>query len=228
MRRLLETLARNWRLKLAALGIALLLWSVVKAEEIVSVYVRGVPVTVSVRDPAWENAGSPAPARVTLQLTGPVREVLRIAFERPRIVVPVEDVRDSVMVAGLRADWVHLSGSLTRTRVDDIIPASVRLAFHRVPGLPRATGTARVAPSAPAVLGRPIAPAGSAPAAPAAGSAPVSRRDSAAAPDSAPPRGRASRASALARRPQRVRVSPVRAPARGRWSAPAPRAGDSP
>ncbi len=60
MRRLLEALARNWRLKLAALGIALLLWSVVKAEEVVSVFVRGVPVSVSVRDPAWVSAGPPA------------------------------------------------------------------------------------------------------------------------------------------------------------------------
>lgn len=189
MRRLLEALARNWRLKLAALGIALLLWSVVKAEETVSVFVRGVPVSVSVRDPAWENAGPPAPARVTLQLTGPVREVLRVAFQRPRIVVPMEEVRDSMMVAGLRADWVHLSGSLSRTRVDDILPGSVRLSFHRVAGIPatRTTGPATVAPSAGAVLGRPIGPAGSAPA---AGSPAVSRRDSAAAPDSAPPRGR--------------------------------------
>ncbi len=174
MRRLLEWLARNWRLKLAALGIALLLWSVVKAEEIVSVYVRGVPVSVTLRDPGWMSAASPAPARVTLVLTGPVREVLRLAFSRPRIVVPVEDVRDSVMVTGLRTAWVHLSGDFARTQIDDIVPATVRLSFRRAlpaatttagpaAGATAATASAPAAPGPPAVLGRPIVPAGVAP-----------------------------------------------------------------
>ncbi len=170
MRHVLEWLARNWRLKLAALGVSLLLWSVVKAEEIVSVYVRNVPVEVSLRDPAWVSARAPVPASVTLQLTGPVREVLRVAYERPRIVVPVEDVRDSVFVSGLRADWVHLSGDLSRTRVDDIVPATIRLSFHRIrpeatppvaaqPGgqaapaavTPAPAGTASPVPAPPAV-----------------------------------------------------------------------------
>jgi len=157
VRLFLERVARNWRLKLAALGIALLLWSVVKAEEIVSVYVRGVPVSVSLRQPGWEMLQPPAPARVTVLLTGPVREVLRLGFERPRIVVPVEDVRDSVLVSGLRADWVHLSGDLARTRVDDIVPAAVRLTFRRIG--PAGNGRARGVRAPPAAAPPPGGPA---------------------------------------------------------------------
>jgi len=190
VRRLLDWLARNWRLKLAALGIALLLWSVVKAEEVVSVVVRGVPVSVSLRDPAWQAVGPPTPTRVALQLTGPVREVLRVAFSHPRVVVPVEDVHDSVLVAGLRSGWVHLSGDVPRTQVDDIVPGSVRLHFRRVseaaiPGASERAAAAPVArppearaaaPSAepPRLLGRPL------PAAPrAAAESAAVRRDTA-------------------------------------------------
>ncbi len=180
MRRVLEWLARNWRLKLAALGISLLLWSVVKAEEVVSVYVRGVPVSVSLRDPNWVMAGPPVPGRVALQLTGPVREVLRLAFSHPRVVVPVEDVRDSVMVTGLRAGWVHLSGDLSRTQLDDITPSTVRLRFLRAAPAPGRAGAGGVpAAGPPAVLGRPLAPAGPVPAGTRPESGAVSRRDSA-------------------------------------------------
>jgi YbbR domain-containing protein len=132
MRRLWDLAVRDWNLKLTALAVALLLWAAVKSEELVSAAVTGVPVGVSLRDPRWQLASAPSPARVTLQVTGPVREILRLAVERPRVLVPVEDLRDSVLVAVIRSGWVQLAPGLDRTRVDDIQPAAVRLVFDPV------------------------------------------------------------------------------------------------
>lgn len=132
MRRFWGWIARDWKLKLAALGIAVLVWSAVKAEETMTVTVNAVPVNVDLRDPGWELAGRPSPATVSVDLTGPVRELLRVAVARPRVVLPLEEVHDSLLVAVIRSNWVHLDGGLTRTRVEDVHPATVRLVFDPV------------------------------------------------------------------------------------------------
>ncbi len=119
----------NWTLKLASLGVALLLWTVVRAEDVVTATVPRVPVYASIRDPGWELASAPAPASVRLQLTGPVRELVHLALQRPQVVVPVEDVRDSVLVLVVRDSWIRFPRGITRTRVDDVHPATVRLVF---------------------------------------------------------------------------------------------------
>jgi len=132
VRRVLEWLARNWRLKLAALGISVLLWSIVKAEEVVSVYITGVPVRVDLRDPAWTLAATPA--RVSVAVTGPVRDIIRLTMERPRVVVPVEEVHESVVVMPLRTSWLRLPGEGGRTSVEDFVPSTIRLVFSPVVG----------------------------------------------------------------------------------------------
>lgn len=130
----------NWTLKLAAVGVAILLWTVVRAEDVVSASIPGVRVYASIRDPGWELAAPPAPASVRLQLTGPVRELVRLAFQRPEVLVPVEEVRDSVLVLVVRDSWIRFPRGITRTRVDDVAPATIRLVFD-----PMATRTLGVA-----------------------------------------------------------------------------------
>lgn len=132
MRRFWERVTRDWTLKLASLGVAVLLWSIVKSEELTSVTINNVPVAVRVRDPGWELASAPSPSRVSLVFTGPLREVVRLAVESPRVVVPVEEVQDSVEVTVLRSNWVELEGSFPRTQVSDIRPSTARLVFDRV------------------------------------------------------------------------------------------------
>lgn len=132
MARLWEWVSRDWTLKLTAVGISLLLWAVVRSEELTTVTLHDVPVQVHVRDPNWELAGRPTPRRVSLQLTGPVRELLRLQVGGPRVLVPVEEVRDSVVVAVIRSAWVDLGADVSRTRVDDIVPTTVRLVLDPV------------------------------------------------------------------------------------------------
>ena len=132
MRPALRWLTQEWTLKLAGIGIALLLWVVVKSEDVVTVAVANIPVRVSIRDPGWELATAPMPSRVSLQVTGPVREVLHLLVDRPRVVVPVEGVVDSVQVLVLRSGWVQFPEDVVRTRVEDLRPPTIRLVFDPV------------------------------------------------------------------------------------------------
>jgi len=125
--------ARNWILKGIALGLALLIWGVVKADEPARVTVRDIPVEVVVGDTEWVLAAPPAPATATVVFSGPFRELARLAVERPRIIVPIEEVQDSVEMRPLRTGWVQIDADLTRTRIEDIRPpGSVLLIFERL------------------------------------------------------------------------------------------------
>src|SRR5690606_40949121 len=106
-------------LKLAALGLALLLWSVVRAEAPVSVTIPDVPIEVALRDARWMSAAPPAPDAVSVVFSGPVRDLLRLAVERPRIVIPVDEVTDSTEVHLLQPRWVLVGRDLERVRAED-------------------------------------------------------------------------------------------------------------
>jgi YbbR domain-containing protein len=121
---------RNWALKLASLVLAFLLWSVVRAEAPNRVTVPAVPIEVANRDAGWVLAGAPDPPRVDVVIIGPVRELVRLAVEQPRIVVPIDQVADSVVVRQIDPRWVRLRGNFDRTRIEDVRPASVRLRFE--------------------------------------------------------------------------------------------------
>lgn len=130
MHRLLNTLSNNLLLKLTALGLAFLLWFSVKTDN--QMRIDGIPVEVSNGDPDWVVAGEPDPPQVGVVFSGPYRELIRMAVERPSVVVPVAEVRDSTQIVALRPNWVTLGNGLTSTRVEDIRPAAVRLTFDRV------------------------------------------------------------------------------------------------
>jgi hypothetical protein len=124
---------RNWVLKVTAIGLALLIWVVVKADEPARIVVRDIPIEVVVGDAGWVLAAPPAPATATVVFSGPFWELARLAVERPRIVVPIEEVQDSVEMRPLRTGWVQFDGDLSRTRIEDIRPSgSVLLLFERL------------------------------------------------------------------------------------------------
>ncbi|MFO7259855.1 MAG: YbbR-like domain-containing protein [bacterium] len=148
-RRVTELITRNWTLKLTALGLALLLWSVVKAEAPVRVTIPDVPVEVALRDARWAPAAPPAPGTVSVVFSGPVRDLLRLAVERPRIVIPVDEVKDSAEVHLLQPRWVQVGDDGERVRAEDIRPSTVRLSFERV--------TTRLLPVVAATRGEPLA-----------------------------------------------------------------------
>ena len=146
MRRLFETLTNDLLLKLTALGLAFLLWTLVKTDNEVSI--DGIAVDVANRDAEWILAKEPDPAAVRVVFSGPMRELVRVAAERPQILVPLDSVRDSVDVIVLRPNWVTLGNGVENVRVNEIRPAAVRLEFDKV--------TSRVLPVVARVVGSPM------------------------------------------------------------------------
>lgn len=125
----LRSLAQNWRLKLAALALAVLLWAVVSAEQVTT---QWIPVRVEpvVRDPSYVLTGGPEPAEVRVRFTGPGRELWELALDRPVLVLPVRDVgaaRSFVLDPGM----VRVPEGL-RVNAEDVRPAVVRLELERV------------------------------------------------------------------------------------------------
>lgn len=119
--------ARNWRLKLSALGLTLFLWAVVRAQEPTSQDdLFTVPVRAQVGDLAWTLAGGPTPASVQVRFRGPPDDLIRLAREGTSVRVPIDSVTSPDTVIQLRRDWVVV-GAGSSLVVEDISPASVRV-----------------------------------------------------------------------------------------------------
>jgi len=77
---------RNWRLKIAAFAITVLLWATIRVSAVSRQDLPDVAVRVENDDPDWVPVGFPSPATVQLGLTGPARDLFRVAVDRPVIV----------------------------------------------------------------------------------------------------------------------------------------------
>jgi YbbR domain-containing protein len=124
-------LLRNWTLKLAAFGVALMLWVAVRAETPSRQDFPGVPVQVDLSDPRWALAGEPSPSTVTVRFGGPSREILGIAVARPSVVIPIDAVSGSDTLVVLRTQWVQMQGGAA-VIVESIEPAAVRLSLEPI------------------------------------------------------------------------------------------------
>ncbi|MBW3569912.1 MAG: YbbR-like domain-containing protein [Gemmatimonadetes bacterium] len=125
----LAALAHNWRLKLAALGLALLIWAAVSAEQVTS---QWIPVRVDpvVRDPEFVLTGPPDPAEVRVRFSGPGRELWELALDRPSLVLPLSEIGNRRAFA-LDASMLRIPAGLS-VNVQDIRPAVVRVDVERL------------------------------------------------------------------------------------------------
>jgi len=124
-------LSRNWTLKLSAFGIALLLWVAVRAEAPNRQELEGVPVRVELSDPEWALVGDPTPTTVTVRFGGPSRELMRMALDRPSVVIPMDEVASGDTIVLLRNAWVRVQDR-PGVIAEDIQPSSVRLVLEPV------------------------------------------------------------------------------------------------
>jgi YbbR domain-containing protein len=129
VRRLLDVITHNWVLKLAALVVALLLWSLVRADEPFQ-RTEWAPVVVEVADPDWQLAEPPQPDSVEVTFSGPFRDLWRVGAARPQVVVPVENVNDTTELRVLSGNLVRLQDDLGRTRVEALHPNTVTLHYE--------------------------------------------------------------------------------------------------
>jgi YbbR domain-containing protein len=119
----------NWRLKLSALGLSVFLWALVQTEPRNAETFSAVPVEVDVADTSWTASGPPTPSTVELRLTGPTREIIRLAREGTLVRVPIREVGSADTVVTLRRDWVAL-GEGRGVSVESLNPSTVRIVLE--------------------------------------------------------------------------------------------------
>jgi hypothetical protein len=125
----LRDLTDNWRLKLAAVGLAVLVWAVVSAEQPTTQWIP-VRVEAQVRDPDFVLAGPPDPAQVQVRFSGPGRELWELALDRPRLYLPVREVGEQ-RVFPLEGGMVRIPPGLSAT-VLEIRPQFARVELQRL------------------------------------------------------------------------------------------------
>ena len=122
-------LIRNWRLKLAALGLAVFLWAVVRTDPVSTTTVISAPVLVDLSgNPEWTTAAPPEPARVSVHVRGAARDIQRLQSTGVVMRVPMASVTGADTVVTLRPAWATVDGALTVERID---PPDVGISFER-------------------------------------------------------------------------------------------------
>ncbi len=132
MKRIIRFFTENWALKLTALVLAILLWLAVQSSKPQMATFRNVPVQVDLRDPDWRLKGEPSPSVIALSVMGPRGDLVSLANNPPRIVLPVERVNDTVQTQVVPPQWVRIPEGLRDVRILDLRPDTVRLHYERL------------------------------------------------------------------------------------------------
>lgn len=120
----------NWKLKLSAVAMAVLLWGVMRQPASQGA-VPNVPVRVQLDDEGWQLVGRADPPQVQVTFGGPSADIGNLQYNPPPVVIPVDDVHAGDTTVMLRNSWVELSG-WPSVFVRSITPNSVRLRFDSV------------------------------------------------------------------------------------------------
>ena len=139
-------LVRNWRLKIAALALAVLLWVTMRLtdDRIDQLSIPDVDVRVEHVHRDWFLRQPPSPAAVRMSVSGPVGDILRVAMARPSVVIRVDTVLAEDTVLTLVHDWVT-DIDRNGVSIENFQPSTVRLFFERnreveIPVTARLTG----------------------------------------------------------------------------------------
>lgn len=127
----LGTLVRNGRLKVAALGLALFLWVMVRVGAPGQSDIL-VPIDIRLDEPGWVVLGDPVPAAVLVTFRGPQTEIFRLAgFNGMSMAVPITEVSDEEMMIPLQPGWVSVEG-YRGVQVEDIVPSAINVHLERL------------------------------------------------------------------------------------------------
>lgn len=123
----LRALTSNWKLKLLAFALAVLLWIVVSAEETTSNWIP-LPLEVQMADPEYRLVEGSVPPEVEVRFVGAGRELWDLLIRRPPVVLRVTSVEETEQSFRLDPDMAQVP---RRLAVDpqDVRPSAVRLQF---------------------------------------------------------------------------------------------------
>lgn len=130
MASLFGKVTENWKLKVLAFALAVLLWVVVSSEQVTSNWI-GVPLEVQVTDPNYRIASTDLPNEVEVRFTGPARDLLDLALRRPPLRLSIAEVQAQVETRVLDPRMVQLPGQVA-VSAQEVRPAAVRLEFVRL------------------------------------------------------------------------------------------------
>jgi YbbR domain-containing protein len=120
----------NWKLKLLAIALTLLLWVVVSAEQVTSSWIP-VPLEVQVTDSGYRLIASSVPDEVQVRFTGPGRDFLDLAIRRSPLLLSVGEVDDTLDVFALEPGMVQTSNQLSAIP-NDVRPRTITLRFTEI------------------------------------------------------------------------------------------------
>ena len=125
-------IVRNWRLKITALTLAVVLWVTMRLtdDRIDLLSISNVEVRVEHVHRDWFLRQPPSPPAVEMSVTGPLGDILRVAMSRPTIVIRVDSVLREDSVLTLIPDWVT-DVDRSSVTIENFRPSSVRLLFER-------------------------------------------------------------------------------------------------
>lgn len=123
---------RNWRLKIAALALAMLLWVTMRLTDYRRgrLTIPGVEVRVEQVHRDWYLRQGPLPSTVQMSVSGPQGALARVAMSRPAMVIRVDSVLSEDSVVTLIPDWVS-NVDRSSVTIENFAPSSVRLLFER-------------------------------------------------------------------------------------------------
>lgn len=130
MRRFIRRLTRNWKLKLLACALAVLLWVVVSADQVTSNWIP-VPVQVRVNDPGYRLLDRSVPDEVQVRFTGPGRDFVDLAIRGAPLILTIDEVQDTVELFALDPRMVRVPTQLSVVP-QDVDPERVLLRFTRL------------------------------------------------------------------------------------------------
>ena len=132
-----KVLSYNWQLKLSAIALAALLWTVPRFETPSRQTLPGLPVRVQLNDPSHAVVGIPLPGTVDVTFSGPARQLFSLAANRPTVIVPIDQVSALDTVVTLQFPWVRMPDH-QGVVAEAFNPAAVSLSFEPIDvrGLP--------------------------------------------------------------------------------------------
>ncbi len=120
---------KNWQLKLAAVALAVMLWTVPRFDTQSRQVLSDVPVRVQLNDPQYAVRGDPFPETIDVTLSGSARALFGLGVDRPSVVVPVDRVVSTDTAVLLRFQWLRIPEG-EDVVVEEFRPSSVRLSFE--------------------------------------------------------------------------------------------------